>query len=42
MLGLLSGRPGAKTLRQVLSRMAQAGGSVNEVFDQAMAIVSQS
>jgi tRNA-dihydrouridine synthase A len=42
MLGLLSGRPGAKTLRQVLSRTAQAGGSVSEVFDQAMAIVSQS
>jgi tRNA-dihydrouridine synthase A len=40
MLGLLSGRPGAKTLRQVLSRNAQAGGSVDEVFNQAMAIAA--
>jgi tRNA-dihydrouridine synthase A len=40
MLGLLSGRPGAKTLRQVLSRNAQQGGSVDEVFNQAMAIAA--
>ena len=40
MLGLLSGRPGAKTLRQVLSRDAQKGASVDEVFNQAMAIAA--
>jgi tRNA-dihydrouridine synthase A len=40
MLGLLSGRPGAKTLRQVLSRNAQQGASVDEVFNQAMAIAA--
>ena len=40
MLGLLSGRPGAKTLRQVLSVHAQAGASVDEVFNQAMAIAA--
>ncbi len=40
MLGLLSGRPGAKTLRQVLSLQAQQGGSVDEVFNRAMAIAA--
>jgi tRNA-dihydrouridine synthase A len=40
MLGLLSGRPGARTLRQVLSRNAQQGASVDEVFNQAMAIAA--
>ncbi len=38
MLGLLSGRPGARTRRQVLSRNAQQGGSVDEVITAAMAI----
>ena len=40
MLGLLTGRPGAKTLRQVLSRNAQAGGSVDEVFNLAIGIAA--
>lgn len=40
MLGLMSGRPGAKSLRQVLSRSAQQGGSVDEVFNEAMAIAT--
>jgi tRNA-dihydrouridine synthase A len=40
MLGLLSGRPGAKTLRQVLSRDVQQGASVDEVFNQAMALAA--
>ncbi|MEO6078606.1 MAG: tRNA dihydrouridine(20/20a) synthase DusA [Steroidobacteraceae bacterium] len=40
MLGLLSGHPGAKTLRQVLSRNAQQGGTVDEVFNEAMAIAA--
>jgi tRNA-dihydrouridine synthase A len=40
MLGLMSGRPGAKSLRQVLSRSAQEGGSVDEVFNQAMVIAA--
>lgn len=38
MLGLLSGRPGAKALRQQLSEDTQQGRAVNEVFDRAMAL----
>ncbi len=40
MLGLMSGQAGAKALRQVLSQQAQSGASVDEVFNEAMAIAA--
>jgi len=40
MLGLLSGKPGARTLRQVLSRDVQQGAPVDEVFSRAMALAA--
>jgi tRNA-dihydrouridine synthase A len=40
MLGLMSGQPGAKALRQVLSQTAQSGASVDEVFNAAMALAT--
>lgn len=41
MLGLFTGRPGARNLRQVLSRNAQQGASVDEVFNEAMALAAR-
>jgi tRNA-dihydrouridine synthase A len=38
MLGLLSGRPGAKALRQVLSQDVRQGFEVSEVFDRALGL----
>jgi tRNA-dihydrouridine synthase A len=38
MLGLLSGRPGAKALRQVLSSDVQQGVPMAEIFSRAMAL----
>jgi tRNA-dihydrouridine synthase A len=38
MLGLLSGRPGAKSLRQLLSQGVQQGASVEEIFSSAMTL----
>ncbi len=38
MLGLLSGRPGARALRQVLSADVQAGTAMGEVFQRAKAL----
>jgi tRNA-dihydrouridine synthase A len=40
MLGLLNGRPGAKSLRQILSADVQRGGSVDEIFSRAAALVA--
>jgi tRNA-dihydrouridine synthase A len=40
MLGLLNGRPGAKALRQVLSRDVQEGGSVSTIFARAASIAA--
>lgn len=39
MLGMLSGRPGARVLRQVLSRDAQQGMPVDQVFARALEAV---
>ncbi len=39
MLGLLSGRPGAKELRQLLSQGAQRGLPVDELFSRARELV---
>lgn len=39
MLGMLSGRPGARTLRQVLSQDVQQGSGVDEVFARALEVV---
>lgn len=36
LLGLMSGRPGARSLRQILSRDVQQGTSTEEVFKRAM------
>ncbi len=41
MLGLLSGRPGARALRQVLSEEVRAGAEVSRVFARAMAVLAQ-
>jgi tRNA-dihydrouridine synthase A len=41
MLGLLNGRPGARNLRQVLSREVQQGARVDEVFSRAMALAAR-
>jgi tRNA-dihydrouridine synthase A len=41
MLGLLSGRPGARTLRQVLSRDVQQGAPVDEVFNRAIGLAAR-
>jgi tRNA-dihydrouridine synthase A len=41
MLGLLNGRPGARNLRQVLSREVQQGAPIDEVFSQAMALAAR-
>jgi tRNA-dihydrouridine synthase A len=38
MLGLLSGRPGAKALRQTLSQGVQQGTALEEIFSRAMAL----
>lgn len=38
MLGLLSGRPGAKSLRQLLSADVQQGTPLGEIFSRAMAL----
>jgi tRNA-dihydrouridine synthase A len=38
MLGLLSGRPGARALRHVLSQDVRQGFEVSEVFDRALGI----
>jgi tRNA-dihydrouridine synthase A len=40
MLGLLSGRPGAKELRHLLSAEVQRGMAIDEVFNQAAGIAS--
>jgi tRNA-dihydrouridine synthase A len=40
MLGLLSGRPGAKELRHLLSAEVQAGVATDKVFKQAMQIAA--
>jgi len=40
MLGLLSGRPGARALRQVLSEKVRAGRGVAEIFGEAMALAA--
>ena len=40
MLGLLSGRPGAKALRQQLSEDTQQGRPVNGVFGRAIRVAS--
>jgi tRNA-dihydrouridine synthase A len=40
LLGLLSGRPGAKALRQVLSQDVRQGIEVSEVFDRALALAA--
>ena len=40
MLGLLSGRPGAKALRQQLSGDTQQGRPVDEVFGRAMQVAT--
>jgi tRNA-dihydrouridine synthase A len=40
MLGLLNGRAGARTLRQVLSREVQQGAHVDEVFNRAIALAA--
>jgi len=40
MLGLLSGRPGAKALRQQLSEDTQQGRPVDEVFGRAIRVAS--
>ena len=41
MLGLLSGSPGARALRQVLSRDVQQGAPVDEVFSRAMVLAAR-
>jgi tRNA-dihydrouridine synthase A len=41
MLGLLSGSPGARALRQVLSRDVQQGTPVDEVFSRARALAAR-
>jgi tRNA-dihydrouridine synthase A len=41
MLGLLSGTPGARALRQVLSRDVQQGAPVDEVFSRAIALAAR-
>jgi tRNA-dihydrouridine synthase A len=38
MLGLLNGRPGAKSLRQILSADVQQGAPLDEIFNRAMAL----
>jgi tRNA-dihydrouridine synthase A len=42
MLGLLSGKPGAKALRQLLSLDVQQGAPVGEVFSRAKELASVS
>jgi tRNA-dihydrouridine synthase A len=42
MLGLLAGKPGAKSLRQLLSRDVQQGAPVAEVFSRAKELASAS
>jgi tRNA-dihydrouridine synthase A len=42
MLGLLSGRPGAKPLRQLLSAEVQRGVPVDEIFSRAMDLAESS
>jgi tRNA-dihydrouridine synthase A len=41
MLGLLSGSPGARALRQLLSRDVQDGTPVDEVFSRAIALAAR-
>jgi hypothetical protein len=41
MLGLLTGRPGAKAFRQLLSLEAQRGLPVDELFRRARELVTQ-
>ena len=38
LLGLMTGRPGAKALRQVLSQDARKGVAVSELFARAQAL----
>jgi hypothetical protein len=42
MLGLLSGRPGAKGLRQLLSADVQRGVPADEIFSRAMGLADSS
>jgi tRNA-dihydrouridine synthase A len=42
MLGLLTGRPHAKSLRQLLSTDVQQGAPVDEIFSRAMALAESS
>jgi tRNA-dihydrouridine synthase A len=42
MLGLLTGRPGAKAFRQLFSLEAQRGMPVDELFNRARELVPQS